>query len=376
MPRKRGRFWYTDVRVLNPYSGEIERVRRSLGPEVTSRRAAEVAEHGVLVEVAEEWRATYEAERAGRDPSRDAQTVADFADEWMEIHGPTLKASSRRRYRDSLDRYVLPEIGSLRLRETTGQHIERCRADLRRRLAATTVNTCLAITAAMFSAAVRWGALERSPCDGVDRLRVPQREPAFYSAPELARWLDVCRDFRPDLEPVFLTGFRAGLRLGELRALRRCDVDLRGRRLHVRQSVAVGHVVPTSPKSGRARTVPMAADLARVLAEHIERHTIVGAAYLFAPTSAEPLKRSTLRRPFQRICERAELPVLRLHDMRHTCASLLVSSGAPLTVVQSILGHSSITTTMIYAHLRPSETGDWVDRAAAISGHTSSDLDE
>jgi integrase len=164
-----------------------------------------------------------------------------------------------------------------------------------------------------------------------------------------------------------------GLQRGEALGLRWVDIDLDGRTLRVRRTLqrAAGklHFVP--PKTARsARTVPLPAVCVSALQEHRAKQETgrrkAGDSWqesglVFTTAIGTAVEPRNVNRWFATLCERAGLRPVRLHDLRHTCATFLLTQGVPARVVMEILGHSAINVTMnIYAHVLPE-----VQRAAA-----------
>jgi integrase len=154
-------------------------------------------------------------------------------------------------------------------------------------------------------------------------------------------------------------------RWGEATALRVCDIDLARRRIDVRRAFSDvgGHVVLGTPKSHQSRTVPVPRFLARELsAATTGKHTD---DLVFTMSSGSVLRLSNWRRAtFLPARARAGLSDrFRIHDLRHTAASLMIQAGYPPKMLQEILGHATITTTLdLYGHLYPGDMDRYADR--------------
>ncbi len=176
-----------------------------------------------------------------------------------------------------------------------------------------------------------------------------------------------------------LTAFRTGMRLGELVGLGWDDVDFDAMRIEVKRGCSHGHF--STPKSHKSRSVDMSDQLAQALLEH--RHTLVtefgrlptinvvmpsGKTELirlvFPGPSGKTLDADNFRkRVFAKILEAADLPHMRIHDIRHTFASLLLQNGESLHYVKEQLGHASIQTTVdVYGHIVPGSNRKAVNR--------------
>ena len=155
-------------------------------------------------------------------------------------------------------------------------------------------------------------------------------------------------------------GARAGLRAGEILGLSPADIDKGRSRLHIQRSVWEGKLGP--PKNGKARWQPVPRDVI----EALDRVKVVGRERFFLRDDGTPATIETLRSWVYTAEKRAglhdEAKHGQIHRLRHTYASHLVMRGVTLAVVQSLMDHANIQTTMRYAHLAPRE----IDRAVAV----------
>ena len=254
-----------------------------------------------------------------------------------------------------------------------------------------TVNKYRQLVCAIYSFGCREAtfALTHNPARAADRRPEPERARLDFYSPEdieaLARALagGLHRDpgapavstdeaaaraaeDRQDAELVRVAAY-AGLRRGELVALRWRDVDFTRRKLVVRRAVS-GEVETTSTKSRRAREVPLADQAAGALDRLSQRADFTSADdYVFANRLGRRLDGSALRRRVERAREAVGLRPLRFHDLRHTYGSLLVAGGVDLASVKAAMGHSRITTTERYLHAR--SAGELADRfTRALAG--------
>jgi integrase len=292
---------------------------------------------------------------------------------------------------------VVAALGDRPAREVTTREVE----DLLRSVAATgvaprTVNKVRQLASAIFNYGLRPStyALPTNPVTHADRRAEPERAVlAFYSPrqiEELARSLAAgahrdpsrpalgedeiearrCEDDQ-DAELVRVAAY-AGLRRGELVALRWRDVDFTGRKLVIRRSLS-GDTEVKATKSRRAREVPLPLQAAVALERLSRRDEFTGPDdYVFCGRLGRRLDPSALRRRYERAREAAGLEPLRFHDLRHTYGSLLVAGGIDLVSVKAAMGHSRITTTERYLHTRPAgELADRFTRALAGSAPVS-----
>lgn len=364
MAFQRNGTWYSDFTAPNPTGAGRRRYRLSLGTNVRNQREADAAERALLAEI---------ERRAAPNPAPRLEPAAPtglppaafsgFARLWLDTYARVhLKPSTVLRHEKTIRVWLVPYFGDRQLAEISHLDVQRFVAHCAggegkktgRKLAPKTVNEHLSCLSTMLSRAVVWGYLRRSPCEGVDRLGQAPEEWDFYTSEETEVWLAACREVAPGWYAFFLTGFRTGLRLGELFALEWGDLDFHRSKIHVRRSISDGQV--TLPKSGKRRIV----DMSPHLAETLQAHRHLRGKLVFCAEDGERLNRDNIKHPWLRITRRAGLRQLRHHDMRHSFASQLVAKGVPILAVQQLLGHASLTMTMRYAHLAPGASQQFV----------------
>ncbi len=282
-----------------------------------------------------------------------------------------------RRGRGSSPGLIMAALGDRPAREVTTREVE----DLLRRIAAggaapRTVNKARQLVCAIFNYGGRPGtyALAANPAQHADRRREHDAATlAFYSCEQveaLAHALSAgahrdpsrpavseeeaaarARDDAQDAELVRVAAY-AGLRRGELVALRWRDVDFTGQKIIVRRALS-GETEVRSTKSRRAREVPLPDQAAAALRRLRARGEFTGPDdYVFANRFGRRLDPSALRRRYERARDAAALEPLRFHDLRQTYGSLLVAGGIDLPSVKAAMGHARITTTERYLHAR------------------------
>ncbi len=238
-----------------------------------------------------------------------------------------------------------------------------------------TVNRVRAVVSAVFGFGVKSSRykLPANPVSGADKRREPQRGAlVYYSLEEVEAAARALADGlhreggadevggaedRQDAEAVRVAAY-AGLRLGELLALRWRDVDWTGSALTIGRALSAG--VETSTKSGHVRRVPLADRAAAALDRLSQRGNFTESDDLvFINSLGRGLDGSALRRRYKRARNAAGLRPLRWHDLRHTFGSLLAHGGVDLVTIQHAMGHSQLATTSRYLHARPAtETAD------------------
>jgi integrase len=287
---------------------------------------------------------------------------------------------------------IMAALGDRPARAVTTREVE----DLLRSIALTgvsprTVNKARQLICAIFNYGTRPSTygLAGNPAKHANRRREPDASPlAFYSpeqVEELARTLAMgehrdsgrqagedeaaarAHDDARDAELIRLAAY-AGLRRGELVALRWRDVDFLARKIIVRRALS-GETELRSTKTRRAREVPLPDQAAAALERLRCRTEFTGPDdYVFANRFGRRLDPSALRRRFERAREAAGLEPLRFHDLRHTYGSLLVAGGIDLPSVKAAMGHARILTTERYLHARLA--GELADRITRALGGT------
>jgi integrase len=200
-----------------------------------------------------------------------------------------------------------------------------------------TVNKYRAVLSAIYSHGIKRHGLTSNPASEADRRREPQQAPlAYYTPQQIEKLADA---MGTDGEAVRVSAY-AGLRLGELLALRWEDVNLDGEVLTIQRAISAG--VESSTKSGRVRQVPLPDQASDALGR---LGPSTGRVFNIDP--------STLRRRYRRAQQAHGLAPLRWHDLRHTYGSLLAAAGVDLVSIKDAMGHSSLTTNGRYLHARP-----------------------
>jgi integrase len=276
-------------------------------------------------------------------------TFGEAAAEWLRYVEQDRKRrpSTVRDYRIVVEKVLAPALGDAPLAAITRGHIDAFRARLvaEGRLSARTINKYLALIHGILKRAQRVYGLSANAAAGVERQ--PARRTGDFdvlSAPEIEALIRAAAS--PQDAAIFATAAYAGLRLGELRALRWRDVDFGKRLIHVRRSYVERD--EGVPKSGRVRSVPMIDQVARALDELSRREWFTRDADLvFCNEAGDHFDDSSLRRRFYAARIGAGLKRIRFHDLRHTFGTVAVQVF-PISDVKAYMGHADIATTMIY----------------------------
>jgi integrase len=306
-------------------------------------------------------------------------TFKEYAEQWLETYiKATKRLSTYRRYREVL-KHVYPDIGNLPIDKIKRGNVRDLLLKLgeKKGLSKSTLSLAKDVVSGPLSYAMDAELILVNPTIGLTKHLQIQRNKQEHLDPlnheEVNLFLKTCLKMCPEHYPFFLCAFRTGMRLGELLALHWGDVDWNRRFLRVERSYKLKQVTQT--KNGRARRVDMSDQLIEVLRNHFTRSKEEGlklglgsAPELVFHRKEEPIEQNHIRRIFKRILERAGLREIRIHDIRHTYASLLLSEGISPVYVKEQLGHSSIQMTVdIYGTWIPNSNRAAVNRLDTLS---------
>lgn len=292
------------------------------------------------------------------DPRAGTITVRDLAEQWIKGQSH-LKASTRRRYEGIVDVQIVPHWGRWKVANVAPSDVrEWISRLLDGGLSPATIRQAARVLSLVFDSAVLDGRISRNPVKGVRLPRAIASEPRFLTASEVGCLVDAAGS--DGFSVLFLAV--TGIRFGELVALRVRRVDLARCRVTIAESATEvsGRLAWSMPKTHARRSVPFPPALGEAL-----RELMAGKGQddpVFTSPDGQPLRLSNWRRRvFQPACKRAGLGDVRVHDLRHTAASLAISAGANVKAVQKMLGHQSAAMTLdVYAGL----FGDDLDAVA------------
>jgi integrase len=232
-----------------------------------------------------------------------------------------------------------------------------------------TIRNALTLLHGVFAFGQRKGWCQANPCKSVDRPQIDESgEIHFLEMEEVEALLRAVPedDYGSTDRALYLTATMAGLRQGELLALRWRDVDWTAARIRVRQNYVRGALGTPKSRKG-SRSVPLIARVATELERHFQRSAYqVDDDLVFAhPHTGQFLDHSALGRRFKKSLRAAGVREVRFHDLRHTFGTRMAASGeVSLRTLQEWLGHRDFTTTLIYAGYQPSaHEGEMVERA-------------
>lgn len=315
-------------------------------------------------------------------------TLARFlTEQWLPAIESTVRPTTFHGYSRHVGLYVVPRLGAEQLQRLTPDQLSRFYRELQhaggqdgKALSPNTVRRVHATVHRALRDATRWGHLQRNPASVAVKPRQPAvgaRDITTWSATEVRKFLDTVSSDR--LSAMWRVAAMTGMRRGELVGLRWTDVNLAAQRLAVRQTVTgIGsRVAFGEPKTKRGkrsvaldRETVQALSTWRMVQEH-ERAAWGGAwestGLVFTRENGALVHPDLLTTWFRLRAGEAGVTLIRLHDLRHTHASLALQAGIPAKVVSERLGHATVAFTLdVYSHVVPGLQEDAAERIAAL----------
>lgn len=364
----RGTMWYGKYDYLDPATGK--RVHRRVS--APTRKECETR-----------LRVAIQAAERGHRLADERLTVRAYTEKWLAAIEPTVRPATYRRYADMLRLHVLPAIGGMQLAKLAPLDLQRLYADrLAAGLSTTTVHHMHAVIHRALKQALRWGHVDRNVSEMVDPPRRTLPDVTTWDAKQTAAVL--AAGDTTDLAALWRLALLTGMRRGELLGLMWDDLDLDRGTLAVRRTLSRGkggtwELGQPKTASGR-RAIALPASCVAALRKHrarqAEERLRLGPlrqdhGFVFTNETGGPLHVNSLMHHFRKLIAAAAVPTIRFHDLRHTCATLLLAQGVHPKIVQERLGHADISMTLNrYSHVTPSmqrQAADALDDALAAA---------
>lgn len=359
--RPRGTNWQYDIRFRWPEGGCFrERANAPVKSKSAAVRWAQARESKLLAEGKSAYKAA---------PSVTLPTLAEF---WPRVVSDHYEANRKKpsTIQSAKDAYrlYLSAFDTKLLNEFSNADIALLKGTLKDR-APKTVNNILSVLSRVLHCAVEWSLLPSMPCR-IELLPTDDTPPKWYERHEYRRMVDSAALLSSAHLCLVLLAGSAGLRRGEIIALKWTDLDFTTRQIRVERAIWSNH--EKTPKGGRHRIVDMTDELFEALKTH--RH-LKGERILYS-AKGQVLSNRTVRNWLGTVLRRANLPSTKaagkyerdigaIHRLRHTFCSHLAMAGVPAKAIQELAGHKDLKTTLKYMHLAPS------DRASAVAALSS-----
>jgi integrase len=296
---------------------------------------------------------------AGGDPlgelqeTRAAPTVEDLFARFEQAHLPRKRARTQRSYRNTIRRDVLPTLGKIKVAAVAYADIDKLHRDISKR-APVQANRMLMYSSKMFALAIKWGMRSDNPCKGVERNHEEKRQ-RYLVGDELQRLMAALErhSYQQNANAIRLL-LLTGARKGEVLSAHWDQFDL---------TTGTWTKPGTTTKQKSVHVVPLSAPALELLRGlYKARHS----EHVFPSSRAGDGHQQDIDHIWHSICRDAKITGLHIHDLRHSFASVLASSGYSLPIIGQLLGHSQPQTTARYAHLTDAAQRQATEAAAAI----------
>jgi integrase len=301
-------------------------------------------------------------------------TLADFLERWLKDYADAnLAPRTAEGYETIIRQHLIPKLGSVPLTQLKPEHIQKYYAETlangrcngKGGLSSTTLRHHHMALHKALKCAVKWGLIGRNPSDAVDAPRCQNHEMHTLNEDGMRSLLEAAQS--TPYYALFYLALYTGMRRSELLGLRWCDVDLILGQVSVTRGLHYlrdGSIVFRSPKTAASRrTVALPPSAILMLRDHRAQQETIHAmsgkpadeeGLVFSHPDGKPLLPNTVTHAWIKLARGTGLAGIRLHDARHTHASLMLKQGVHPKVVQERLGHSSIAITLdTYSHVAP-----------------------
>lgn len=310
------------------------------------------------------------------------QTVKQYLEYWLEdVHKDTVRLGTYTNNRITVNKHIIPSIGHFKLQKLTAQQVQMFYAKkLREGMTASRVRRIHAVLHKALNYAKRNRLVSNNVCDNLELPRERKPEMGALTIEQAKRLLQVVQGHH--LEMLITLAITTGMRRGELLSLRWQDIDIEKGVLRVRRTVNFisGHgFIEGEPKTAKStRDILLPSFVLTMLKQYrVEQakmrvqadSTYIDRDLVFANEDGGFIRFTTLRYHFNRLLDEAGLPHIRFHDLRHSAASLLLSMGVPIKVVQELLGHNTVDMTLnTYSHVYPAMRREAMEKMENLFG--------
>lgn len=331
-------------------------------------------------EVQEKLKVALREQQQGVLVTSPQQTVAQFLQQWLKGHRSSVRIRTYERYEQLVRIHIIPYIGHIQLQKLTPQHIQNLYIKLenavsgKKQLKSTTINVIHCMLHKALEDAMKWGLVVRNVCNAVSAPRRGRYEIKPLTMEQAKILLDTAK--QDSLEAFWVLALTTGMRRGEMLALKWQDINfeqalLQVRRIFTRQPG--NRYIETEPKTEKSKRSIM---LTSIAIEALKRHQIhqletklaAGPDWeendlVFCTMFGTPLNPNWVLKRFKSLLKKASLPDIRLHDLRHSVATILLSMGTHPKIVQELLGHNRIQETIdTYSQVLPTIHRDAVSK--------------
>jgi len=339
------------------------------------RRSRKIGTKAAANRIATEIQAKIARDEFGIEKEKPVPTFGEYSKKWLKDYvSVSCRESTFEEYNGILKNHVLPVFKDTPIdRVSRGNIRDFLLSKIKDNFSKSRVNLFKDVLSGVLGYALDEELIPANPTLGITKRLFPKSKRTkkalsvnhVLNREELDLFHDTCKTLVPAYSAFFTMAAKTGMRLGELLALRWDDVDFNSNFLWVKRSYRRG--IFTRPKNGKSRRVDMTPQLKAVLKQHLLKEkkeclTLGAEPELVFNRYGSPIEQNFIRRVFKRVLKKAGLRDIKLHGLRHTYASILLSAGVSLFYVSKQLGHSGINITSdIYGHFIPSEGNREVD---------------
>jgi integrase len=263
-------------------------------------------------------------------------------------------------YKRSFEK-LIHSLGDIMIKSVTPLLIEKFKQECHKKVTAETANIYLRTISAAFNRAKDWKLLDDNPAKSCKLIRVQDKEPIYLSKESIKKMLEQISDAQFRL--IILLAIHTGMRRGEIVNLKWEDINFSNHLIRVRNRDTF------TVKGGHPRTIPLHPYIYKLLKPLQNKE-----GYVFLDNNGKVITPYYISRTFKKYIRKCKLPEkYHFHSLRHTCGTLLIQMGVPLFDVQKILGHRSINTTQIYAHLENDNLRKSLERLDIFNEHLTVD---
>ena len=297
-----------------------------------------------------------------------SQKLCDWLKEWMDKYNYNLSPTTKTGYRQQIRTRINKYIGNAPINTlSTGQIQNWINTLTSNGLSGKTIkNTFLNVNAAL-EKAKDLGMITKNPCDHVVLPPVKKYNAQVYTLSDVQNILTLAKG--TDMFFLLAIEFYLGLRKGEIAELKWSDVDLDNGIVHITRSRVEcdeGIIVKSTKSEAGIRSIPLSDEMLKIFkAEHTKylqnrtKKSYTDTGYVICKQNGEAYVPTSISQRWDRFCASNNLKKIRFHDLRHTCATLMIANDVPSKTVQTWLGHSDIQVTLnTYTHCLPSMKED------------------
>lgn len=291
--------------------------------------------------------------------------VAEWLNEWLELYLPNIEETTRIGYKTKINNYLIPALGDIYLQSLRTEHVQKLINDMMARdLSPKNIrDTYNNINAAMKKAVVL-RMIPFNPCEGVALPKLKRYKAKVYDLEMIHKLLSVAEN--TDMYLPILLCVTAGLRRGELLALRWDNIDFANSILQVRSNMVRGEkdfIIKAPKTESGIRDIHLGQEVMEVLKKERSKYVsdmfsketnFQNLNFVIRQKDGSPIRPDSMSQKWRRFLEDNRLPSIRFHDLRHSNATAVIQAGVNPRVVQQRLGHSDVNITLnTYTHVLP-----------------------